>query len=414
MQRSLFGGKNSVRFAASNVEILRHLSRITTPGREFIPQIDGLRFVAIITVIAYHIRMIGLFHLGHGPHEPVTDAVSYVFAAGHFGVMLFFTISGFVLSLPFARQYLAAGKKISLRDYFIRRITRIEPPYVIHLLILFLFCALLYRRMPLHLSWYGSESWLYYEATHLGSSLFYVNGLVFGTHPYPNPVLWSLEVEVQFYILAPFLAKVFTARNVLLRRGILAGAMVIMPLLVGPFSQHYIIWASLMGNLQYFLAGFLLADFYLSGELRPVTYAVFWDLIFLLTGCAVVWINFQNGLLSPLLLPWILLLCCLAAFLGQLTPAMLGNPWIITIGGMCYTIYLYHLIMISAFIQLTIHLQTNILWLDLLIQFFVMTPAILLVSAGLFALFERPFMRRDWPVRVLAVVLGKKTDKLKP
>src|SRR4051794_26951460 len=41
------------------VNLLGHFSRITTPGRTFLPQIDGLRFVAIMAVIAYHVRMIG-------------------------------------------------------------------------------------------------------------------------------------------------------------------------------------------------------------------------------------------------------------------------------------------------------------------------------------------------------------------
>lgn len=394
------------------MELLRHFSRITTPGREFIPQIDGLRFVAISTVIAYHVRQIGLFHFGRNPDEPAADAVSRVFAAGHFGVLLFFTVSGFILSLPFARQHLAGGKKIKLREYYLRRVTRIEPPYVIHLAILFLLCALVYRRLALHQILYGDEGWLQYAAAHLGASLFYTNGFVFGKHPYPNVVLWSLEVEVQFYILAPFLAKLFAVSSAWLRRGILTVAIIAGPWLTGPVSGHYVIWASLAGNLQFFLAGLLLADFYQSGKLRPAAYGIAWDLIFLFTGFAIVWINSHGGM--NLLLPWILLLCCLATFLGRLTPGALSRPWVATIGGMCYTIYMYHELVISTLIRVTVHLQTKILWLDLLVQFLVMMPVILAVSAGLFVLFERPFMRRDWPARFVAVVFGQKDDKLKP
>jgi hypothetical protein len=50
--------------------------------------------------------------------------------------------------------------------------------------------------------------------------------------------------------------------------------------------------------------------------------------------------------LLVILLPWMILFCCLAAFRGVLTAKFLGHPWITTIGGMCYTIYMYHWLML--------------------------------------------------------------------
>jgi peptidoglycan/LPS O-acetylase OafA/YrhL len=71
---------------------------------------------------------------------------------------------------------------------------------------------------------------------------------------------------------------------------------------------------------------------------------------------------------------------------------------------------MYHWLMISALIRLTGRLQTHILWLDLLIQFVVMSVIIISVCALLFALFERPFMRRNWPsVLRYKLVPAKKT-----
>jgi peptidoglycan/LPS O-acetylase OafA/YrhL len=92
--------------------------------------------------------------------------------------------------------------------------------------------------------------------------------------------------------------------------------------------------------------------------------------------------------------------CCLAAFRGVITSKFLGFQWITTIGGMCYTIYMYHWLMISMLVRVTGQIQTHILWLDLLIQFVLMSVIIVGVCAILFALFERPFMRRDWPARI--------------
>jgi len=394
------------------VELFSHLSRITTPGRKFIPQIDGLRFVAILSVIAYHVWQIGLFHLAKAaPAEVISGGlVVRVFSTGHFGVELFFTVSGFILALPFARQILSGGERVPLRDYYWRRLTRIEPPYVIALLIAFLLCALVFRRLTNHAQVYGNAGWLHYSLAHIGASLAYVNAFVFGAHPYPNNVLWSLEVEVQFYLLAPWLVKIFFVRKAWWRRLLIAGTAVLFPYLAGWIGgANYWAWSSLLGNLQYFLAGFLLADFYLAGWLATAR-KFKWDAVFLLAGAATVFIQGHTAWLF--LMPWLILAACVSAFRGRIIARLLGNRWLTTIGGMCYTIYLYHWFMISMLYRGTIGLQTKILWLDLLIQFAVMTPVIIVVCTGLFVLFERPFMRRDWPQKLWGKIRRPKHCRL--
>ena len=47
---------------------------------------------------------------------------------------------------------------------------------------------------------------------HFFASLFYAHGLVYGSWSEINAVTWSLEIEVQFYILAPLLCRVFSIR----------------------------------------------------------------------------------------------------------------------------------------------------------------------------------------------------------
>ena len=399
------------------MKLLNQLSRITTSGRVFIPQIDGLRFVAIIAVIAYHIRAICSYHFHASPSGEAIegDLVNNAFGIGHLGVQLFFAISGFILSLPFARQWLCNGRRISLRDYYVRRVTRIEPPYVIHLVFVFVLCGLVLRWLPSHPHLYHNEAWAGYALKHVLSSLFYVNGFIFGSHPYPNIVLWSLEIEVQFYILAPFLAGIFMIAGAWKRRAFIAilipaGSLIL--LLAGSLARIsdaniYRMGFSLIGNYQYFLMGFLMADFYLLNKLESSIRNYKWDLVFPLAITAVILLRHYS--LLYLLLPWLILFCCLAAFRGVLTAKFLGHPWITTIGGMCYTIYMYHWLMISTLVRVTGGLRTHILWLDLLIQFVLMSVIIIGVCAVLFALFERPFMRRDWPARLWAQVrhLGK-------
>src|ERR1700737_4419339 len=98
--------------------------RLTSNGT-FVPEIDGLRFVAIASVIAFHLY--GQLVRYYGVH--VSMMVATLLHNGDRGVRLFFVISGFVLALPFASHWLHGSPGVDLKRYFTRRLTRLEPPY---------------------------------------------------------------------------------------------------------------------------------------------------------------------------------------------------------------------------------------------------------------------------------------------
>lgn len=380
---------------------LGYFSRITTPGREFLPQIDGLRFVAIAGVIAFHIREICSFHFGGALDSSVGSSgfINRAFGAGSCGVQLFFAISGFILALPFAKQYLANGTPISINGYFIRRVTRLEPPYLIHLLFLFVLCALFLRRLPSHQHLYHNPDWSSYVLRHILPSSIYSNGFIFETHPYPNIVLWSLEVEVQFYLVAPLIAKIYKIKDLSFRRAIFIGFILPSSILLNFYSDTYLVRCSLVGNLQFFLIGFLVCDFYIidcptrkSGQYR-------WDLFFIAACIGIVFLHEKPVI--RFCLAWLLLICLVAAFKGVFCRRFLSYRGITIIGGMCYTIYMYHLFMISLLIRPLKLLQTHSFTLDLCIQFVAMSPVIFITCALLFVVLERPFMKKDWPCRLL-------------
>jgi peptidoglycan/LPS O-acetylase OafA/YrhL len=387
------------------MNLLGRLSRVTSSYRTYIPQIDGLRFLAIMWVIAYHVRAICLFHLGASQTSPTAAGgiLNDVFDAGAYSVELFFAISGFVLALPFAKQHLGKGPAITLRGYYIRRLTRLEPPYVIHLLFLFVLCWAVLRRLPSHFLLYRNEGWTHEASAHLLASLFYSHGFIFGAHPYPNIVLWSLEVEVQFYIVAPVLSLLFAISHAGLRRALLVGLIVISSgvsfWLARTNQLTYAVGGSLLGNLHFFLIGFLFCDFYLGQEAFAGRRTLKWDFLFLAASATFIFLHRYSFAVS-VLYPWLILICCTAAFNGTVCARLLSNPWVTTIGGMCYTIYMYHYVMISALFRATDKLATHQLWLDLLIQFAVMAPAIVIMCGLLFVCFERPFMQRGWHVRL--------------
>src|ERR1700709_1509465 len=101
------------------------LRRITTHGN-WIPEIDGLRFVAILATLLSHI-LGEIFSRGGPSFASRQEFANNLIDRGGRGVLLFFAISGFILAQPFLRQHLKHGQAVSVRAFFKRRLTRLEP-----------------------------------------------------------------------------------------------------------------------------------------------------------------------------------------------------------------------------------------------------------------------------------------------
>ena len=86
-----------------------YFRRITTSGN-YIDVIAGLRFVAIVWTLFFHLDgFLILKESDQFTKDPNQSFVHTICVAGHYGVMLFFVISGFVLALPFAKNSFRLG-----------------------------------------------------------------------------------------------------------------------------------------------------------------------------------------------------------------------------------------------------------------------------------------------------------------
>jgi peptidoglycan/LPS O-acetylase OafA/YrhL len=243
---------------------------------------------------------------------------------------------------------------------------------------------------------------------HLGASLVYLHNLIYQDMSTINPAAWSLEVEVQFYILAPILASVFCIRRGWLRRAVISGAIVLMTFqpwgyFVDVSRRGHVNWMAhltLSGNIQYFLTGFLLADFFLL--LPTAKYRNrWWDIAtFLGWPCFAVMLVERPGM-ATVALPAIILLLYVGAFYGTLSSSMFGSLWVASIGGMCYSIYLLHSYTISTLGFLTERFGSSLPYeVRLLTQVILMTPIVLAISTLFYLAIEQPCMRADWPKRL--------------
>src|SRR4051812_3160818 len=158
---------------------------------------------------------------------PLVGGGSAVLSGGFLAVDLFFVLSAFVLTLPTART----GAFGSWRDYALRRAARILPAYYVALavgLVLFhpLAGPVADQRPPTADALLAHVSFLQVEARLIPG---YEGALGFRV----DPVLWTLSVEVAFYVALPLVVMGFLRRPLLWLALAVAGTVVLRALALG-------------------------------------------------------------------------------------------------------------------------------------------------------------------------------------
>ncbi len=111
----------------------------------------------------------------------------------------------------------------------------------------------------------------------------------------------------------------------------------------------------------------------------------------------------------PILRPFLGLLLCVTAFKGYVLHRAVRDRWIFTIGGMCYSLYLTHTLVVFLVVKASFgpaHLRGVSFGLpggylpNFLAVFTLFVAAILFVGGAYFVGVERPFMNRALPRRL--------------
>jgi len=358
---------------------LEKFRRITSAA-SYMPEIDGLRFIAIFWVVCW-MHTSNFVNIKFFNNQLFSSYIANVFIEGGYGVAFFYMISGFILALPFAKHYLLGTKKVSLKDYYIRRVTRLEPPYLAALFIAFLGLVLINKQSIREL------------LPHLGASAIYCHDLIYNTKSTILGVAWSLEVEVRFYLMAPFLAYLFKINN----RGLRYLVFIILILFFSytGFSVYGEKLPLIITSLGWFLSGMLLCDMYVNKISLPGK-SLYWSisgvLIFLFSPFLL-----SYNVFIPFLIKVVLL--SLLFYIGITTKQMkqiLSTQWITIIGGMCYSIYLLQFIIMSGFYPFLAKINIGNPWLGFFVYGGIIVLVIVLLSAIFYRLIEQPCMRRDW------------------
>jgi peptidoglycan/LPS O-acetylase OafA/YrhL len=380
-------------------DLARRFGRITT-GKSYVPQIDGLRFLSLMAILFFHAALQGV----RNSADPAAgEQFLYTrLPAGYFAVQLFFFISGYIISYPFL-----TNRPPSLSKFYKRRLLRLEPPYIVAMLGCFLILTQ-YNPDPINAPNFAFTTAPLWQS--LVASLTYTHSLIFGEHPRLNPPTWTLELEIQFYLLAPFLLRAYLLVKRRDLRLYFGGALCLALVILGHVINAAFDWENpirhtLLADSYGFVLGILACDYFVAAQPFTQTAQRRYDLCLavgyiglITTGMFEYNLSLPGAIVNTTVRAICLLLVFIGAARGPMGRAILSTPWITLIGGATYSIYLVHLpLMHAAGHIIAPVLRPTSPAVAMAICWAVLIPFSIAGGMIFYACIEHPCLRPDWP-----------------
>ena len=332
--------------------------------KKYFPQIDTLRFIAVVLVIINHWL----------PNHWVNH-----FQLGRLGVDLFFVISGFLITkILFQLKDSSSTLRQKLKTFFIRRILRVFPLYYfVVILTTFFNRGIFSEALPWNLL-YGSNFFI----------------LSIDTWPGVMSHFWTLSVEEHFYLFWPFIILIPNKKWIVYAISFTA--------LLGLLSRYYFFIFDFPFLYTYIFTSSCFDAFAIGGILaflccyKPnYLFHKILDNKFIFAICllgllfSIYSLNFQgyNHNIWNFVFFRFFSACVFFIVIGlaiDSKSSILNNPHFVFLGKLSYSMYLFHNF-IPGFL-LGVQYPTNI-YLRLLLYF----PLLVLVSYGSWKLIELPF-----------------------
>ena len=160
-------------------------------GSSYIPGLDGLRAIAVLAVLLYHIA----------PNQ---------FVGGYVGVDFFFVISGFLITYGILRKLRGPNPSFSLKEFWLRRLRRLMPALAVLILVCVPLGALIYPELLV-----GGTRQVVGALTCLTNwiEIFHGSNYFDQANPMLFKNLWSVAVEEQFYLIWPPILLLLVTRK---------------------------------------------------------------------------------------------------------------------------------------------------------------------------------------------------------
>ena len=286
------------------------------------PDIDGLRAVAVLSVVLYH-------------------AGFSTFSGGFVGVDVFFVISGFLITRLLVNE-VHSTNKIDYARFYLRRSRRLLPAMFFTLI-----CTTIlgvWFLSPQQLESYGAS--LLHSVLSLSNIYFYSESGYFDTASSLKPLLhtWSLGVEEQFYFIWPFMLSLFASKKL--------GAPVLVAIVgVVSFYFSYVLIAD-QPDAVFFMTPFRVFEFSIGAALvwfmsKGPNNNIILDILLLIGLALIAFAVFGYNETTRFpgvnaLLPCIGAAICIYAGNAKYVGKVLSNKLFVGIGLISYSLYLAH------------------------------------------------------------------------
>ena len=302
--------------------VKRWVSASDNKPSQYEPHIDGIRCIAVLSVLFYHFE--------------------FKFIPGGFaGVDVFFVISGFLITRLLLRD--VNKDTFSFRRFYMRRIRRLAPALLATVVVTFIVASIFLT--PHHFQRFSGATLA--SLLSVSNIYFWSESGYFDTASGLKPLLhtWSLSVEEQFYLVWPALLFFIGGRS----------AKIIGAIFLVLFSTSLVaakLATDVMPGAAFFFMPFRIYEFVIGAALALIPLAHLrgnkWNELFVAIGLALVYFcvtGFDKSTAFPdinALIP-----CMAAAFLIAFgTSPVLGwllrNPISVFMGKISYSLYLVH------------------------------------------------------------------------
>lgn len=337
--------------------------------RFYLPQLDGLRFVAFFAVFVCHFPISSKWSL--------VPWVSAIADAGAYGVDLFFCLSSFLITALLLQEQAREGRA-RIGAFWIRRALRIWPLYFAVVAI-----AVVTTHPP---GWY-TRSLLTFTTNW---------ALLHRSYDSSLNILWSLAFEEQFYLVWPLLFVLLAGRRLpLVAAALIAGSVIVRTHLLDGTLTADALWSHPLARLEPFALGIVLAWGWSRWHSAPrVALPAWMGISILAIGWVAVTVLLRFGTqvgnvgALPPLWAYSTVDVILAIMLGVVLMAgggLLAHPILVYLGRISFGLYIFHQAVAQGVL-----LHVDVPWPLRLGLSFALTLCLAAVS---YVLLERPFLR---------------------
>jgi peptidoglycan/LPS O-acetylase OafA/YrhL len=368
--------------------------------RHYVASLTGLRGVAALFVFFFHYGSLNPGIRFDLSVPVIGKALQFPLGFGFTGVDLFFVLSGFLLTLPFARTSLTRMAQQNLPNYYKRRLLRVFPAYYAQLAIILLIGTWFVTWKPVSGMSFFAHMFMFFNV---------------GSHPV-SPLVgvwWTLPVELSFYLVLPFMTVFMRpARWLVFLLTCIVLSMLFRIWAVDHFVADkpdfvFLVASHLPGSLPEFMLGAsaaMLVQWFDIKSIKPpqvwvldalfmigVTLAVIWLWLLVLPNGGNYWGGHWTMVVAPVALGLPLSLMVISLYWGSRVGRILfANPVVYFLGLISYSLYLWHFVVLQ---QIEFVFGDTLAGWHGATRFLFSLSMVVLVSTVSYFVFERPFFR---------------------